>query len=253
MADAAEEVGQADLPLPSPWVWFEHLHLEAAGTAAPSSWDMKTRMLGRTDTVSRFWSYFDSVPSPSVIFLPGVCVGRTLESLSIFRSGVQPKWEDPANEQGGEWYGRRSFPPGIIDALWELLVVAVVSENLDQSRYVTGVRICDKTNRHRAHQRIHRIEVWFSAGADAEALRTSLIHFLTGTPVDVMDNGTRVHRALTRQEIPRFEARSHEVQKAVELQKELGLVPTTAPPPSAWTAQSRVSDTVPGAEHPGGE
>ena len=30
-----------------------------------------------------------------------------IEGLSLFKKGVEPKWEDPANSSGGEWSCRQ--------------------------------------------------------------------------------------------------------------------------------------------------
>lgn len=200
------------------WTWFEHL-VDPHGQL---TWDKKIRTLGTTSTAEQFWSFFEHVPPPSELFQQGVCVGRQVESLSIFRGNVLPKWEDPMNEHGGEWFARKSFPPAVLDALWELIVLAMVTETLDPKGTILGARVCDK-------KRCARIEIWYSAHANPEEVRTHLLHTLTNVPVQVKDGVSTAKRRLSKQEIPKFEMRSHEVQKAVELQKDLGLKPHWTP------------------------
>jgi len=214
--------------LTASWTWFEHL----ADPHGQLMWEKKIRTLGATSTVEQFWSYFEHVPPPSELFQSGVCVGRQVESLSIFRGNVLPKWEDPMNEQGGEWFARKPFPPAILDAIWELIVLAMVTETLDPRGSIMGARVCDKSARGRA---FYRLEVWYSAQANPEDVRTKLLHTLTNIPVHVKDGGAAggERRRLTKGEIPKFEMRSHEVQKAVELQKDLGLVPHWVAPGGA--------------------
>lgn len=225
--------GAPATPLRASWVWYEHL-ADADGQA---SWDTKMRRLGMTATAEDFWSYYSHVPPPSELFQRGVCVGRTVESLSVFRDGILPKWEDPVNERGGEWFARKSFAPGVLDALWELIVLAMVTETLEPNGGITGARVCDKSARGRP---LYRLEVWYASGARAEDVRSALLKVLTNTPVHVRDgvSGPAERRKLAKYEVPKFELRSHEVQKAVELQKDLGLTPVWHPPPSAGQPQS---------------
>lgn len=208
--------------LSSRWTWYEHL----VDTQGQMKWDQKMRTLGSTHTAEEFWAYFEHVPPPSELFQQGVCVDRQVESLSIFRGGVLPKWEDPMNEQGGEWFARKAFPPAILDALWELLVLGMVSETFDAKGGIMGARVCDKSARGRS---FYRLELWYAAGANPEDVRASLLHALSTVPVNVKDGAGPHRRKLAKHEIPKFEMRMHEVQKAVELQKDLGLVPHWQP------------------------
>jgi translation initiation factor 4E len=219
--------GEEPHPLTTSWNWYEHL----VDKDGQKQWVQKMRQLGSTASAEEFWSYFEHVPPPSELFQHGVCVGRQVESLSIFREGVLPKWEDPMNEQGGEWFARKPFPPAILDALWELIVVSMVSDALDQRGGIMGARVVDKSAPRRA---VYRLEVWYSSQANPEDVRTQLLHTLSNVPVHVKDGGTaQQRRKLAKHEIPKFELRSHEVQKAVELQKDLGLMPHWKPSSSA--------------------
>ena len=77
----------------------------------------------------------------------------------MFREGVEPKWEDPMNENGGEWYFRRGMQLDKFDEYWEEIVLAMIGEVLDPgTEEVCGVRIVDKS---RDNRRAYRLEVWF--------------------------------------------------------------------------------------------
>lgn len=210
------------MELTASWRWYEHL----TDPHGQLTWDKKIRTIGATSTAEQFWAFREHVPPPSMLFQQGVCVGRQVESLSVFRGGVLPKWEDPVNEQGGEWFARKPFPPSVLDALWELLLLAMVTETLDPGGAIVGARVCDKSARGRT---FYRLEVWYSAQASPEEVRARLLHALANVPVHVRDGGGAARRRLTKHEIPKFEMRAHGGQMAVELQKELGLVPHWAP------------------------
>ena len=84
---------------------------------------------------------------------------RQIEGFSVFREGVEPKWEDPMNENGGEWYFRRGMQLDKFDEFWEEIVLAMIGEVLDPgTEEICGVRIVDKS---RDNRRAYRLEVWF--------------------------------------------------------------------------------------------
>lgn len=74
-----------------------------------------------------FWFYNRSIPAPSTVFYNSaartkVRVGRenderTIESFSLFKTGIEPSWEDDSNVKGGEWWMRKALPPGQLDTL----------------------------------------------------------------------------------------------------------------------------------------
>jgi len=304
------------VPLSASWRWYEHL---VDTTKGQLTWEEKMRMLGSTATSDEFWSYFEHVPPPSELFQQGVCIGRQVESLSIFRGEVThthdknqpphitttthtltrtrthartnththhhththiharththththshahshartltstharthtrthptphpqvlPKWEDPMNEQGGEWFARKPFPSAILDALWEVLVLGLVSDTFGKDS-IMGARVCDKSARGRS---LYRLEVWYGAKAEPEEVRTALLQTFASVTVNVKEGNSTHRRRLDKHEIPKFELRSHEVQKAVELQKDIGLLVPHWQKPAADAAKN-ASDSL---------
>ena len=65
-------------------------------------------------TVEDFWNAWNHIPKPSQIFFDGKTKkrfsNRSVESFSLFKKGIKPEWEDPANRAGAEWFCRRNFP-----------------------------------------------------------------------------------------------------------------------------------------------
>ena len=77
-----------------------------------------------------FWHYFNALPKPSDVFSEGKMrrrVGkegeeRVIESFALFKSGIEPSWEDDSNIRGGEWVIRKQPQPVVLDRWWENLV-----------------------------------------------------------------------------------------------------------------------------------
>jgi translation initiation factor 4E len=57
----------------------------------------------------------------------------------MFRDGIRPEWEDPANDHGGKWV--MSFTrtqKATLDRLWLYLVLAVIGEQFRDSHEICG-------------------------------------------------------------------------------------------------------------------
>ena len=57
----------------------------------------------------------------------------------IFKEGIKPMWEDPANEQGGNWSIRAKKV--ISSRYWEQLMFALIGEQFDPCSEVCGASI----------------------------------------------------------------------------------------------------------------
>lgn len=79
-----------------------------------------------------------------------------IEGQSIFKKGIQPKWEDEANSEGGEFRvnvdGMYSFvfryrivsAHDTLGKFWETIVLTMIGETMDESDNICGARILDK-------------------------------------------------------------------------------------------------------------
>lgn len=131
-----------------------------------NNYDKNSCCIGSFSTVEDFWRYYNNYPKPSEIFYmgtvkPRLCnPEREIGSLSLFRDGIEPKWEHPENRDGGEFALRKFRKPEDIDSLWELLSIHCIGELFEHSQDVTGIRIVDSSIP--SNKRIlHRIEIWF--------------------------------------------------------------------------------------------
>lgn len=51
--------------------------------------------VNRFDTVEDFWATLNHIEDPGKL--------RNGCDYSLFKSGIEPMWEDPANQSGGRW------------------------------------------------------------------------------------------------------------------------------------------------------
>jgi hypothetical protein len=89
--------------------------------------------------------------------------GRTVEAFSLFKKGIKPEWEDPANSSGGELVARKTFPPDLLDLYWEHLVLGLIGETMDDGDEICGGRIVDKSKR--GGRPICKLELWLRSSS----------------------------------------------------------------------------------------
>jgi translation initiation factor 4E len=144
------------------------------------------RVLSRMSNVSDFWKYWLCVPQPSEL-LEGKHFVREIgsngdltqiDTLMLFREGVRPEWEDPANASGGHYqflFKLSNIQPGQLDEYWNNIVMGVLGGTIEPAEIITGIRLLDKSAGGR--NACIRIEVWFKNFANTEKvnqLRNSL-------------------------------------------------------------------------------
>lgn len=110
-------------------------------------------------TVAQFWHLMSMHPcddgkikkSPGEniqiwFSLPQKLHYKRMPSISFFRRHVEPKWEDPGHEHGGEWRLelKEKSNRNELDSFWLETLMALVGEYLgpaEISKYVTGVTV----------------------------------------------------------------------------------------------------------------
>nr|ARD09182.1 eukaryotic translation initiation factor 4E-1d2 [Amphidinium carterae] len=152
-----------DMPLKFKWsVWEQRVQDKK------SEYSAATKEAASFDSVSSFWSCWSHIPQPSQL-LSGRSFARQdngattrVDALMIFRDGIRPQWEDPANIEGGH-VEIKLYPKlggGAIDELWNNTVMGVIGGTIQPTDMVAGVRLVDKLN-HKTRPML-RIELWFN-------------------------------------------------------------------------------------------
>jgi len=156
------------LKLGTSWTIYDH------EKSTNTDYDKSTRVIGSFDNIIDFWSYFKVLPGPSSLFFqketgkPYYMYNnkkREVASISLFRTGVEPKWEDPQNINGSEISLRKFYnkdlPPIIfLDNLWLNLAISCIGEQFLRSEEITGCRVVD-SSLVASGKPLYRIELWF--------------------------------------------------------------------------------------------
>lgn len=77
--------------------------------------------IGTFGNSDEFWTIYSHLRRPNVL--------PVNSDIQLFRDGVKPVWEDPINATGGKWIIR--LKKGLINRLWEHLVLALITGELD--------------------------------------------------------------------------------------------------------------------------
>lgn len=173
--DAADEPTKS-LELNDEWtLWFDNPKLAAPGV----DWKDNLKTLGTFKTVPDFWRVYNNVLPPSMI--------QASSNYSIFRKGILPAWEHPANLDGGKFVltlpkpknnnqnnsqknqgggvhgGTKDVPK--LDEYWLFTILAVLGETMD----ATGDQVCGAVVSNRKSQ--DRIALWLKTGDQAVCVR----------------------------------------------------------------------------------
>ena len=122
------------------------------------------------EQLAQLWNH-TSFSKPSQLFyniqknrLRKVEVGedeQVIECLMFFRKGVEPKWEDPANESGGSFIVElKEIPSADIDLIWKVLVFQLIGNSFPYTELVTGFRLLDRMKKHS----LLKLELWTKVG-----------------------------------------------------------------------------------------
>eukprot|EP00756_Hemistasia_phaeocysticola_P030658 Hpha_TRINITY_DN16303_c2_g1::TRINITY_DN16303_c2_g1_i1::g.61738::m.61738 len=108
------------------WIdmWERKRELEGGGVSHTM------QELGTVYSIQEFWQYFNNIT------LGGLQPGC---SLHLFKGGIRPQWEDPANRSGGRFrVSKAAGGPPIDGRLWLDLCLALVGEQFEPSDAVCG-------------------------------------------------------------------------------------------------------------------
>lgn len=148
----AKESAERDLALQSRWsIWYDQKKPSNndKGQKSTKDWKQNLHKVGDFNTVLSFWRYYAWTRKPSDL--------DKGTSLYVFRGDVEPMWESFPN--GGCWFIRfdkNHVASGVIDRVWEELLLAVVGEQFRTPELV-GVSLAARQNQNRVS---HIISIW---------------------------------------------------------------------------------------------
>lgn len=112
-------------------------------------------VVGDFKTVEGFCRYFNWLKPPSKL--------ERSSNYHLFKDGIKPMWEDPANAQGGKWVLTIKSNPNLLDRCWSWLAMALVGEELDEKDEVCGAVVSLRA-------KIDRIQLWTRGKDDVESI-----------------------------------------------------------------------------------
>ncbi|KAJ6792571.1 eukaryotic translation initiation factor [Iris pallida] len=120
-----QETPSAPHKLERKWTfWFDKPKQQGA------AWGTSLREVYTFDTVEEFWCLYDQIFRPSK--LPANA------DFHCFKSGIEPKWEDPECANGGKWSITTSRKPSL-DTMWLETLMALIGEQFDESEEICGI------------------------------------------------------------------------------------------------------------------
>lgn len=143
-------------PLYNIWtLWFDNpSHKSAsAGKGSKDSWGEDLNKVVSFDSVEEFWGLYNNIIPPSEL--------PQKANYYLFKEGIKPAWEDPANANGGKWSIQlpRDKSRASIDQLWLFTMLSAIGETLEKpitdgsTELITGVIMSARAN-------FYRIAIW---------------------------------------------------------------------------------------------
>ncbi|WFD45053.1 hypothetical protein MPSI1_003730 [Malassezia psittaci] len=171
-AALAGKSGEKKHPLQHKWyviiIHDRTLYYDGQSHQKPSNSDQyesKLKCIGYFVTLETFFDTFATLHRPSQL--------SRNTNYHLFKSGIKPMWEDPANAQGGRWVltlreqanapGGRVTHEALLDRSWMWLVFGLIGEQLDDNDQVTGA-VCS------LRARGDRIALWLRNKQPVEAV-----------------------------------------------------------------------------------
>ncbi|KAJ2706468.1 eukaryotic translation initiation factor 4E [Coemansia sp. IMI 203386] len=138
--------------LNTPWtLWFDN----PVKRTNVANWTANLKKVVTINTVEEFWGVYNTVAI--AVDLPNG------SNYHFFREGVQPMWEDPANENGGKWgYQFQRSIGEKMNEHWLHTLLACIGESFESSSEVCGAVFSNRKN-------CFRIAIWTRNASDKEA------------------------------------------------------------------------------------
>ncbi|KAJ2917906.1 hypothetical protein MD484_g2513, partial [Candolleomyces efflorescens] len=135
---------------------------DAPPSAAPvpestTEYEAGLTVIGEFDTVEQYCRYFNWLKPPSML--------EKNSNYHLFKAGIKPMWEDPANANGGKWVLTMKNNPQLLDRCWQWLTMALVGQQIETDG---ADEICGAVVSLRS--KVDRIQLWTRSKDDVEKL-----------------------------------------------------------------------------------
>jgi len=133
-------------------LWFDN----PTGRQKQTTWGASLRAVYTFSTVEDFWCMYNNIVTPSRLV--------SGSDFSLFKSGVEPKWEDTHNQYGGKWTFLIPKSPNKsqLDNCWLNVVLAAVGETFDEGEEICGIVVNIRTKQ-------DRLSIWTKTASNEAA------------------------------------------------------------------------------------
>ncbi|OLY84490.1 Eukaryotic translation initiation factor 4E [Smittium mucronatum] len=116
-------------PLHNEWtLWYDN----PGKKINQSTWTQNLKSIVTVKTVEDFWGVMNNVYPANEIPLGA--------NYHMFKSGIKPMWEDPANAKGGKWSVTFSRAQGDrINDIWINSILGIIGENYPHPEEICGI------------------------------------------------------------------------------------------------------------------
>lgn len=145
-------------PLEHRWtLWFDN----PTSKQSVKVYGQTLRPVFTFDSVEDFWCLYNNIRTPGHL--------QPSATFYLFKEGIDPKWEDPGNANGGCWTASLNKGPNSkaqIDAWWLNSVLAVIGEQFSDGDEICGIAV-------NVRAKGDRIDLWTRTAAN-EAAQTTI-------------------------------------------------------------------------------
>lgn len=159
------------------WVWsYKPTIVYKLQSAADWMSDYRPLVKNPIQTVEQFWSVYDHTPSLASLDFGNI--------YAVFRSGILPVWEHPANVDGYSiiFYLNKSDTTDYVTRLYQSALLILIGNNFSFSSDLNGCTLERKTGG-------NKIVFWMSSApgfSERIAVAKQILHALGVSPSEVM-------------------------------------------------------------------
>eukprot|EP00005_Dracoamoeba_jomungandri_P007364 CAMPEP_0174265756 /NCGR_PEP_ID=MMETSP0439-20130205/27783_1 /TAXON_ID=0 /ORGANISM="Stereomyxa ramosa, Strain Chinc5" /LENGTH=215 /DNA_ID=CAMNT_0015352375 /DNA_START=113 /DNA_END=760 /DNA_ORIENTATION=+ len=142
-------------PLQNSWtLWYDNPRKKTS----QDTWGNHLKQVADFDTVEDFWRLYNNI-QPASKLTHG-------SNYHLFKTGIEPKWEDSANEKGGKWVVTFSNKQRAekLDNMWLYVILACIGEAFDWEDEICGVVVSIRKSQ-------DRIGLWTRNASEEEITR----------------------------------------------------------------------------------
>lgn len=133
-------------------LWFDN----PSGRQKQATWGASMRAVHTFNTVEDFWCLYNNIVTPARLV--------SGSDFSLFKAGIEPKWEDSANQYGGKWTFLlpKSTLKNSLDTYWLNLLLAAIGEQFEEPEEICGIVINIRNKQ-------DRLSIWTKTASNESA------------------------------------------------------------------------------------